>query len=593
MTGYRAPRSEDEATLAARGVNETIRYEPDEACPPLIAIGAGLQGTLLGLPSMMLIVAITVRAVGQDESYLRWAVFAALIIAGISTILQAARLGRVGSGHVLLMAMTASFIPISVLALDAGGPATLASLIVVAALFFLVVTAWLPLLRRMITPVVSGTVLMLIAATVLPIALNRVQEVPEGASMAAGPAVAAVTLGASVLLALRASGSWRLWTPILGIGIGCGVAALFQLYEFQALADASWAGVPRQAFLELDVTPGGEFWALLPAFVVVTVVVGIKGIGSSVAVQQASRRRPRATDFRLVQGALTTNGLGILLCGLAGTPPTTMASGRSISLITFTGVAARSVGYVVGSAFVVLAFFPKVTATLTTIPSPVMGGFLLTMMGTLFVEGIRTVVQDGLDSRKALIIGVSFATGLGLENQTIFTDLVGGTWGALLDNGLLMGALVAIALSLFVELTSPRRKRVEVKLDPSALPAIDEFLSKVASGANWNDASRDRLRAAGEEALASLAGLRDGDGDGEAPRLLVEARPGDRAVELEFLAAFDEENLEDRLAYLDEEAETEDDGDLSLRLLRHYASSVRHQKYHGLDVVTVVVDQTR
>ena len=569
------------------------RYEPDERCPPLIAIGTGLQGALLGLPSMVLIVAITVRAVGQDESYLRWAVFAALIIAGASTIVQAARLGRVGSGHVLIMAMTASFIPISVLALDAGGPATLASLIVVSALFFLVVSAWLPLLRRMITPVVSGTVLMLIAATVLPIALNRVQEVPEGASMAAGPAVAAVTLAASALLALRASGSWRLWTPLAGIGIGCGVAALFRLYEFQALADASWAGVPRQAFLELDVTPGGEFWALLPAFVVVTVVVGIKGIGSSVAVQQASRRRPRATDFRLVQGALTTNGLGILLCGLAGTPPTTMAASRSISLITFTGVAARSVGYVAGSAFVVLAFFPKVTATLTTIPSPVMGGFLLTMMGTLFVEGIRTVVQDGLDSRKALIIGISFATGLGLENQTIFTDLVGGTWGALLDNGLLMGALVAIALSLFLEVTSPRRKRLEVRLESSALPAIDEFLSGVAAIANWNDASRDRLRAAGEEALASLVQLRGDEAADLAPRLIVEARPSERSVEVEFLAAFEEENLEDRLAYLGEEAESLEESDLSLRLLRHYAASVRHQKYHGLDIVTVQVEGAR
>ena len=541
---------------------------------------------------MVLIVAITVRAVGQDESYLRWAVFAALIIAGISTILQAVRFGRVGSGHLLLMGMTARFIPISVLALDAGGPAMLASLIVVAALFFLVVTAWLPLMRRLITPVVSGTVLMLITATVLPIALNQVQEAPEGASMAAGPIVAAVTLGASALLALRASGSWRLWTPLLGIGIGCGVAALFQLYEFQALADASWAGVPQQAFLELDVTPGGEFWVLLPAFVVVTLVTGIKGIGSSVAVQQASRRRPRATDFRLVQGALTTNGLGMLLCGLAGTPPTSMASSRSISLITFTGVAARRVGYVAGAAFVTLAFFPKVTGVLTTIPSPVMGGFLLTMMGALFVEGIRTVVQDGLDAKKALIVGTSFATGLGLETQTIFSDVVGGIWGELLDSGLLMGALLAILLTVFVELIRPRAKRLQARLDMSALPAVDEFLTSIASAAGWNNASRERLRAAGEEALASLAGLRDGDGE-EAPRLMVEARPGDRAMELEFLAAFDQENLEDRLAYLDEEAETENDGDLSLRLLRHYASSVRHQKYHGLDVVTVVVDQTR
>ena len=411
--------------------------------------------------------------------------------------------------------------------------------------------------------------------------------------MAAGPTVAAVTLGASTLLALTLTGRWRLGTPLLGIVAGCIVAVPFGLYQFEELAAAAWAGVPASGFPGIDLTPGTEFWALLPAFVVVTVVIGIKGIGSSVAIQQASRRRRRATDFRLVQGALTTNALGILLCGLAGTPPTTMAAGRTVSLITFTGVAARSVGYVAGAAFVALAFFPKVTATLTAIPSPVMGGFLLTMMGTLFVEGIRTVVQDGLDSRKALIIGVSFATGLGLENQTIFTDLVGGTWGALLDNGLLMGALMAIALSLFVELTSPRRKRVEVTLKPSALPAIDEFLSKVASGVRWNDASRDRLRAAGEEALASLVQLRGDDAEERAPRLMVEARPGDRAVELEFLAAFDEENLEDRLAYLDEEAETEDEGDLSLRLLRHYASSVRHQKYHGLDVVTVVVDQTR
>ena len=58
---------------------------------------------------------------------------------------------------------------------------------------------------------------------------------------------------------------------------------------------------------------------------------------------------------------------------------------------------------------------------------------------------------------------------------------------------------------------------------------------------------------------------------------------------MEFLAVFEEENLEDRLAYLEEQTETLDDRELSFRLLRHYASSVRHQKYHGLDIVTVQV----
>ena len=74
----------------------------------------------------------------------------------------------------------------------------------------------------------------------------------------------------------------------------------------------------------------------------------------------------------------------------------------------------------------------------------------------------------------------------------------------------------------------------------------------------------------------------------EAPRLIVSASPEDRAVELEFVTVFEEANLADRLAYLDEETETMDDRDLSFRLLRHYASSVRHQKYQGLDIVTVL-----
>ena len=54
-----------------------------------------------------------------------------------------------------------------------------------------------------------------------------------------------------------------------------------------------------------------------------------------------------------------------------------------------------------------------------------------------------------------------------------------------------------------------------------------------------------------------------------------------------------EENLEDRLAYVGESVEIADTREISFRLLRHYASSLRHQKYHGMDIVTVHVDKTR
>ena len=61
-------------------------------------------------------------------------------------------------------------------------------------------------------------------------------------------------------------------------------------------------------------------------------------------------------------------------------------------------------------------------------------------------------------------------------------------------------------------------------------------------------------------------------------------------VELEFVATTRKENVEDQLAYLTDEAYIPAVDDLSLRLLRHYSSTVRHQKFHGVDIVTVQVE---
>ena len=557
-------------------------------------MGVGLQGVIFGIAPLVLIVAITAQAGGQDERYLSWAVFAALIIAGALTALQASRIWRLGAGHVLIMGTTPNFVAASVLALTEGGPALLASLVAVASLAYLALAVWLPLLRRIITPVVSGTVLMLIAVTILPIALDRVQEMPEGAPEASGPIVAALTLAVATGLALRVTGAWRLWSPLIGIGVGCAAAALFGAYDLQRVVDAPWVGIAAAGFPGFDLTPGAGFWALLPVFVVVMLVGGIKNIGDSVAIQQASRRRPRVTDFRLVQSSLKTNWLGILLSGVAGTPPTTVYSSTSVSLANLTGVAARRVGYVIGAVLVLLALFPKLPAVLLTIPNPVMGAYILMAIGLIFVEGIRTVVQSGLDAQKALVVAIAFSLGAGLENQTIFADLLGGTWGGLLDNGVLVGALAAIVMTVFLNLTSPRRGgRLQVKLDASSLPDIDRFACELAASLGWNEASSARLRSAAEETLMSLVQADEEQPAEGAPRLIVIARPDADLVEMEFMAVFDEENLEDRLAYLSEETEGLKEGELSLRLLRHHASSVRHQKYHGLDIVTVQVRGSR
>ncbi len=428
--------------------NQGIRYDAEENCPLWVSLSVGLQGTVFALAPLVLIVAITARAGGQDESYISWAVFASLVISGCLTALQASRLWRVGAGYVLIMGTTPNFVAISVLALATGGPPLLASLVVVGSLSYLALSVWLPLLRRVITPVVSATVLMLIAVAVLPISLDRVQEVPQGAPLAAGPTVAVITLAVIVGLALRTSGAWRLWSPLMGLGAGCAVALLFGIYDVQRLVDAPWVGFTLGYTPRFDLTFGPSFWALLPVFVVVTLVGGIKNIGDNVAIQQASRRGQQVTDYRRVQSSLNTNWLGILSAGIAGTPPTTVYSSTSVSLVNLTGVASRRVGYVIGACLVVLALFPKLPAVLLTIPSPVMGAYLLLAVGLLFMEGIRTLIQAGLDYHKVIVVGISFSLGAGIEQQTIFADLLGGPWGGLLDNGMLAGALAAILLTL-------------------------------------------------------------------------------------------------------------------------------------------------
>ena len=578
--------------MAENHTSEGIRYEPDENPPLPLTIGTGIQAALVNLGGIVIGAVIVFRIAGQPENYIPWAIFAALIVSGITTFLQAARFWRIGAGHVLVMGTSGAFFAVCVTALVEGGPATMASLIVISSLFQFLLASRLSLLRRVFSPVVSGTVIMLIAVTVMPIIFDSLQNVPEGASPIAAPVAALSTLVVIAALVMRGSPSWRLWSPIIGIVVGCLVSAPFGLYDMQAVIQTPWVGVSLGSWPGLDLTPGVEFWALLPAFIVVTLVGAIETVGDGVAVQQVSRRSPRATDFRVVQGALNADGVGNFLSGLLGTLPNTTYS-SSVSLAEVTGIASRRVGMVIGVIFLILAFFPKATALLIAIPAPVAAAYITVLLALLFVQGMRMIIQDGVDHRKAVVVGIAFWLGVGFQGQVIFPDMLEGFFGTLLGNGMTAGAIVAILMMFFMELTSPRRRRLAVELSADALPKIDEFLRQFASASRWNADSTERLTAAGEETLAILLQESDhSDSDG-ARRLTVSARLQGSFAELEFVTTLEGENMEDHLAYLSALPPVPDEHEVSYRLLWHYASSVSHQKYHGIDIFTVAVDGAR
>ena len=121
--------------MATAQVNDNIRYEPHEKPPYLVAAGAGVQASMVLLAPVVLTVVIVARIAGQSEGYMSWAVFAALLVSGVTTIFQAIRVGRIGAGYVLIMGTSGAFIAVCVAALVKGGPSTMASLIVISSLF--------------------------------------------------------------------------------------------------------------------------------------------------------------------------------------------------------------------------------------------------------------------------------------------------------------------------------------------------------------------------------------------------------------------------------------------------------------------------
>ena len=482
--------------------SQSPRYEVHESPPFLAALGHGLQFSLIASATLLVTPVVVAKASGRDDAYLVWMVFASLVVVGVSTLLQVRRVGPIGGGAVLPMFTAAFSIPFCITAVADGGPATLTTLVLVAAAVQLAISKWLFILRRIVTPTVGGTVMMILSITLASVIFALLDDASEAAPVAA-PLTALATLTVVTALTLRGSALLRLWGPVVGIVIGCMVAAALGIYDVERVLQAPWVGLPGE-WPGLGLDFGIHFWTLLPAFLFLGVINSIQANGASIALQRVSWRENRAVDFRQVQGALAGGGVTNLLAGIAGTVPNIINPGIA-SFTQITGVASRIVGYCVGVAFIVLAFVPKASGLLSTIPGPVMTGYLILVTANLFVDGARTIIQTEQNSQKVVVAGVCFWIGAAFQFSLFDLPDLGPVWGALFKSGITTGGFAAIVMILYLELTNPRRMRFRSRLHIDALPELNEFIAKFANRRGWSTAMKDRLSAVAEETLLTLA----------------------------------------------------------------------------------------
>ena len=565
------------------------RYGLHERPAPLAALGLSAQGALLNVPAIVLFPLITVQIAGGSPALADWLVFISLVVTGVTMVLQTIRTGIVGSGFHLSACPSPVAIPFCALALVEGGPKMLAALVFIAGLFGLGVALRLSALRRVFNPTVTGTISILLAITIISVLLEKVDDVPAGGVNAAGLLCGAITLVSTLAFLLRNPGFWRVWGPLFGLTLGCAAAAGFGILDWQVLRHALWVGVPLDGWGGAGYDFGGAFWTLAPAFLFISALTVVQTNSLSYIAHRVSRPGNRAVDFRAVQGGVVGNSLGNILAGLAGSIPM-IATPRGSMFVQQTGCASRGVGVLIGIIFVALAFFPKAWALLLIIPVPVMAAHLLVVLAPMFVEGMRAIVQAKPDYSKSLVVGISLVIGIAFQYQLI--DLpINQLWESTLQKAITSGGISVILLTLALEATGPRRRRLNLSLSVDELPTINRFVEEFSARNRWNERTTGRLQAVAEETLLVLTQREVSD---RQLRLRITAASSGRGAELEFITGpSDSENLEDQFALLGEPPPELEGmlsvGDTPMRVLRHLATSVDHRQYHETEVITVQV----
>jgi xanthine permease len=416
--------------------------DPDARPPWRVAVPLGLQHVLAMFTSNLTPAILLAGVIGATTGEATLLVQAALLCAGLATLLQTVGIGPVGSRLPLMMGSGFAFIAVAVpLAEEHGLSAVLGGVLVTAAVQ-VAIALGIHRVVALFPPVVTGTIILVIGLGLLP----------SGLTLAAGGANSPdfgspVNLGIAALVCLLAvalnqfcRGLLCTASVLVAVVVGYLVAIPFGLLDLSGVGDRPLVAVP----LPFEFGLSFPLVAVL-SMAVVGVVNMVDSVGTVHAVTEGGAGRPATT--RELRGGILAEGGSAVLGGVFGALPTTMFS-QNIGLVALTRQMSRHVVTIGALVLVGLALLPQVAAVLAAIPPAVLGGGVLVLFGMVCAIGVQMLAKDGLDTRSLLIVALSLALGRGIASAPAALDRVTGQWGALFDSGIVVAAVVAVVLNL-------------------------------------------------------------------------------------------------------------------------------------------------
>ncbi|WP_145480494.1 uracil-xanthine permease family protein [Yersinia similis] len=381
-----------------------------------------------------------------------------LFASGLASLLQIKTWGPVGSGLLSIQGTSFNFVsPLIMggLALKNGGadiPTMMAALfgtLMAASCTEILLSRVLHLARRIITPLVSGIVVMIIGLSLIQVGLTSIgggygamSDHTFGAPK--NLLLAGAVLVVIILLNRQRNPYLRVASLVIAMAVGYLLAwALGMLPESRPVVDTALITIPTPLYYGLSFD-----WNLLIPLMLIFMVTSLETIGDITATSDVSEQPVRGPLYmKRLKGGVLANGLNSMLSAIFNTFPNS-CFGQNNGVIQLTGVASRYVGFVVAIMLIILGLFPAVAGFVQHIPEPVLGGATIVMFGTIAASGVRIVSRETLNRRAIMIMALSLAVGMGVAQQPLILQFAPDWIKTLFSSGIAAGGITAIVLNL-------------------------------------------------------------------------------------------------------------------------------------------------
>ncbi len=425
-----------------------ITYKIDDKPPLGVSLILAFQHIIAAFGGIVAVPLVVGGALHLPIADMAFLVNASLLAAGIATFIQARGIGPVGSKVACIMGTDFTFVgPSLAVGATLGLPGIFGATIL-GSFIEIGLSRFMKPLMKFFPPIVTGTVVMLIGLTLMPVTMDWAAggfgAADYGSPLNLGIAMAVMIV--TMLFNRYAKGIWSSAAVLIGITFGYLISWPFGLLHFEPISSAAIFALP--SIFKYGVV--FSFAAVIP-FISAYLVTTIETVGCLKAVGEASEI-DMSTD-QLSAGILA-DGVGSFIAGFIGAGPNTSFS-QNVGLIPLTKVASRHVVMISGVLLLLMGIFPKIGALIAIMPSPVLGGAGIIMFGMVAASGIKTLRTVELNNRNMLILAISLGIGLGVTVRPDIINQLPAFLKSLFSSGISAGTISALILNIVLREEKP------------------------------------------------------------------------------------------------------------------------------------------